>query len=33
VFDGQSEASGGEGGPRRGFKDAKEATMGTCDPK
>ena len=34
VFEGQSESSGGGGGPRRGFKDAKDATRAAaCDPK
>jgi len=33
VFEGQSESSGGEGGPRRGFKEAKETTRAACEPK
>jgi hypothetical protein len=34
VFEGQSETSGGGGGPRRTFKDAKESSCGpACDPK
>ena len=33
AFEGQSESSGGGGGPRRGFKEAKETTRAACEPK